>query len=487
MRPLSPFLRRRGLAAARQLLLLGFVAVGTPLLGVPDSAAAQAATTPARSGRLRGLVIDSLSGRMLPGALVQIVGDGGSTFVATATADAFGEYVVPKVPAGRYMLGFQHPLLDSLGIEAPARAALVRDTEEVRVDLAVPSPARLRRTICGAVSGALIMGFVRDVQRNRAVDSASVAGEWLEYALGRTGVTATRPRRVSTSFASGFYALCSMPSPGTVVLRASKNADSTGAIEVNVSATGFVRQDLVIGSGTAAAKGRIAGAVTTRDGAPVVGAQVALIDGPNARTNERGEWAITGAPTGTRLLEVRAVGFYPDKRLLTVSEATPRVDSRLETLKAVLDTMKVVANLGPNIVAEFSQRRRTLPGRFLGPEDIARRGATQVSELFKSVPGTYLEVLLPTDTVSQFNGGAVQNVGSDNQLRITMRGGFSEKCLPTVWVNGLQLMEPTAADLDGVMQPGDLIGVEVYGPTQVPAQFRVVANGCGAIVFWRRR
>jgi hypothetical protein len=457
------------------------------LAGAVVSLAAQSATTPARTGRLRGLVIDSLSGRMLPGAFVQVVGDGAAAFVATATADAFGEYTVRNVPPGRYTIGFQHPLLDSLGIESPARAALVRDTEEVRVDLAVPSPARLRRSICGASPGALIMGFVREVQRNRAVDSASVTGEWLEYALGRTGVTATRPKRVSTSFASGFYALCGMPTPGTVVLRAAKNADSTGAIEVNISATGFVRQDLVVGAGSAAGKGRIAGAVTTRDGAPVVGAQIALIDGPNTRTNERGEWAMTGAPTGTRLLEVRAVGFYPDKRLLTVSESTPRVDARLETLKAVLDTMKVVANLGPNIVAQFGERRRTLPGRFLGPEDIARRGATQVSDLFKTVPGTYLEVLLPTDTVSQFNTGSVQNVSGDSQLRITMRGGFSEKCLPTIWVNGLQLMEPTAADLDGLMNPGDLIGVEVYSATQVPAQFRVVSNGCGAIVFWRRR
>jgi hypothetical protein len=459
--------------------------VGALLVAVLGPLHAQSASAPARTGRLRGLVIDSLSGRMLPGAFVQIVGDGGSSFVATATADAFGEYTVRNVPAGRYTIGFQHPLLDSLGIEAPARAAMVRDTEEVRVDLAVPSPARLRRSVCGAAQGALIMGFVRDVQRNSAVDSASVAGEWLEYALGRTGVTATRPRRVSTSFASGFYALCAMPSPGTVVLRASKNADSTGAVEVNIGASGFVRQDLVIGAG--ATKGRLAGAVTTRDGSPVVNAQIALIDGPNTRTNERGEWSLTGAPTGTRLLEVRAVGFYPDRRLLTVSDATPRVDSRLETLKAVLDTMKVVANLGPNIVAEFSERRRTLPGRFLGPEDIARRGPTQVSDIFKMVPGTYLEVLLPTDTVNQFNGNAVSNVASDNQLRITMRGGFSEKCLPTVWVNGLQLPEPTAADLDGLMQPGDLIGVEVYQSTQVPAQFRVVANGCGAIVFWRRR
>lgn len=480
MPPFTSSRRRHGTVAALSAAL-------TAALLVCAFAPLPAQSAPPRTGRLRGLVVDSLSGRMLPGAFVQIVGDAGSTFVTTATADAFGEYSVRNVPAGRYTIGFQHPLLDSLGIESPARAAIVRDTEEVRVDLAVPSPARLRRSICGVVPGALIMGFVRDVQRNGAVDSASVAGEWLEYALGRTGVTATRPRRVSTSFASGFYALCAMPSPGTVVLRASKAADSTGAVEVNVGANGFVRQDLVIGAGRAAAKGRIAGAVTTRDGAPVIGAQIALLDGPSTRTNERGEWSLTGTPTGTRSLEVRAVGFYPDKRLLTVSDATPRVDSRLETLKAVLDTMKVVANLGPNIVAEFSERRRTLPGRFLGPEDIARRGATQVSDLFKSVPGTYLEILLPSDTVSQFNGGAVQNVSSDNQLRITMRGGFSEKCLPTIWVNGLQLTEPTAGDLDGVMQPGDLIGVEVYSSTQVPAQFRVAANGCGAIVFWRRR
>jgi hypothetical protein len=419
---------------------------------------------------------------MLPGAFVQVVGESPSTFVGTATADAFGEYAIANVPAGRYTIGFQHPLLDSLGIEAPVRAALVRDSSEVRVDLAVPSPERLRRTLCAASPGALIMGFVRDVRTNSAVDNANVTAEWLEYALGRTGVTATRPKRVSTSFPSGFYALCSMPAPGAVVLRAGKGADSTGALEVAVTARGFVRQDLTLG---AAASGRLLGAVTTRDGAPLVGAQVSMLDGPATRTNERGEWTMTGAPSGTRSLEVRAVGFYPDRRTLTVSATTPRVDSRLETLKAVLDTMKVVANLGPSIVAEFNTRRRTMPGRFLAPEDISRRGPTQVSDLFKSIPGVYLEVLLPSDTVSQF-GGSTGDSG-DNQLRITMRGGFSAKCLPTIWVNNLQLQDVTAADIDGLMQPGDLIGVEVYQPTQVPAQFRIAANGCGAVVFWRRR
>jgi hypothetical protein len=179
------------------------------------------------------------------------------------------------------------------------------------------------------------------------------------------------------------------------------------------------------------------------------------------------------------------VGFYPDRRTLTVSASTPRVDTRLETLKAVLDTMKVVANLPPSIVAEFNTRRRTLPGRFLAPEDIARRGPTQVSDLFKSIPGVYLEVLMPSDTLNQF-AGSTGDTG-DGQLRITMRGGFSAKCIPSIWLNNLQLQDVAAADLDGLMQPNDLIGVEVYQPTQVPAQFRVGMTGCGAVVFWRRR
>jgi hypothetical protein len=434
---------------------------------------------------VRGVVFDSLGNRRLPGAFVQVVGEAATPFVGTATTDAFGEYVVIAVPAGRVTVGFQHPLLDSLGIEAPARAALLRAADTVKVDLAVPSPARIRRTICGAASGAVVIGFVRSVRGNAAIGDATVAGEWLEYALGRTGVTATRPRRVSTTFATGFYALCQVPSPGAVVLRAAKGADSTGAVEVVVTATGFVRQDLVLG---AAGAGRLVGSVTRVDGTPVVGAQVGIIGGPSVRTNPQGEWLLAGAPTGTQSIEVRAVGFYPERRMLTVSDATPRIDARLETLKAVLDTMKVVANLPPSVVAEFTTRRRTLNGRFLGPEDIARRGPTQVSDLFKSIQGVYLEVLSPADTVSIFTSrDPTAGSSGDTQLRIVMRGGFSEKCLPPIWLNGVQLQDVTAADIDGLMQPGDLIGVEVYSATQVPAQFRTGLDGCGAVVFWRRR
>ena len=94
------------------LLLSVFV---MPALAAPVAARAQA---PAPRGGLQraevhGAVYDSIAGRPLVGALVQLVAaDSGSTYGRTVVSDSLGAFRFADAPSGRFTLGFYHAVLE---------------------------------------------------------------------------------------------------------------------------------------------------------------------------------------------------------------------------------------------------------------------------------------------------------------------------------------------------------------------------------------
>ena len=206
--------------------------------------------------------------------------------------------------------------------------------------------------------------------------------------------------------------------------------------------------------------------MVTTQGLPLAGAQVNLLDGPRTRTNERGQWTLTDAPLGTRLLEVRAISYYPDRSAVNVVAGASPVRVVLLTLKAVLDTVRVTAARLTDHGSGFEDRRRTIGiGRFLTREDIAKRAVMSTSELFRTVPGF--------------------NIGLD----ILMRSAFGD-CSPSLYIdNNLVSKRDSgllALDIDAWVRPNEISGIEIYFD-QVPSQFQAGMTGCGAIVIWTRK
>jgi len=89
----------RGSARTAVILMLTTFAVGRayaePRLSRPDVARVVIA-----EGDIAGAVLDSTTGRPLPGGEVRILR--GSAVVAVTTTDAFGRYVVHNLPSGVY-------------------------------------------------------------------------------------------------------------------------------------------------------------------------------------------------------------------------------------------------------------------------------------------------------------------------------------------------------------------------------------------------
>jgi hypothetical protein len=448
-----------------------------------------------------GFVRDSLAQKPLAGAMVQLAAvDSLGRFSLTATTDSLGRFTVGDVPDGRHIVALLHPMLDSLGIEPPLREIVVEGHRSVRVDLAVPSPARLRTAICGPRSTSnlhsdsvgIVVGRVRDARGGAPVRDVAVTAEWLELSFTSRGVTRRILRRVTTTGESGRFAFCDVPSPGSMALIATRGADSTDWIEVRIPENGFLRRELylgparvvVIGDTTRNAgklarpprtlrlgDGRLSGTVLTADGRPLAGAQVSIHNGRETRANDLGQWTLVEAPVGTRLLEVRAISYYPDRRPVEVVAGAAPVRVTLSTLKAVLDTVRIAASRMPD-GSGFEGRRRNGMGLYLTAEDIARRTPIVTSELFSNLPGVRVDM-----------------VSGSLEKWITM-GGMSRACSPTLYVDGARIPSLpeglTAHDIDVWVDPNEVAGIEVY-VRLVPPQFQPALSNCGSIVIWTKR
>ena len=458
---------------------------------------------------------DSIAHVPLANAVVQLVAsDNPARYGRAANTDSLGRFVFNDVPDGSYTLGFFHPMLDSLGVEAPLKGVSVAGQKSVETELAIPSPARLREAICGKPakgdSSALIVGIVRDAATGTPSSGVTVSGEWVEFAFRHTGIQRRVPRIVATTGDNGWFAMCNVPSAGTVALIASKGADSTDLIELQVPPGGLLRRELFLGhhrtivaSETTSAPasefalppkrvhlgtGTISGTVyASAGGRPLINAWVGITDGPEARTDDHGDWTISNAPVGTRMLEVRALGFYPDRRFVDIIDGAPRVRIGLATLQSVLDTVKVSASrVASRDRSGFIERVRTGPGRYITAGQIAKRPATFASDLFGTISG--LRIGFASDTLSS---DMVLAVAPDDMKtsdrRILMRGIAGDWCAPVIYLDGLAQPGLGADEIDAWLDPKDIEGIEIYSEATVPTQFQKWRGGCGSIMIWKKR
>jgi hypothetical protein len=446
-----------------------------------------AAQQPARGATISGVVTDSLAGKPLAEAAVQLIGQNTQTpFSRTAMSDSLGRFAFADVPEGQYAIGFLHPALDALGLEPIVRSVSVAGGQDVRTELAIPSAARLKAAFCGAQGGGVIIGFVRAASGGAPVEGAAVTGEWLELAIGNRRISQQTARREVKTGANGGYLLCDVPSAGTVLLTVRRGAENTDRIETEIPERGFLRRDLFLGEGDALARrdtaradsvpprprtgpGRLTGTVLAADGGrPLGGAQVSVVGGQPTRADPSGAWTLTGAPAGTRVIEVRAPGYYAVRRAVDIADEAQPVSVTLSKLSVMLDTIRAIARPRARLaMSGFQERRRTSAlGRFYTEWDIEKRRILDTSQLFDYIPGLRRER------------------GADGEDVISMRGAFG-RCPPAVYLDGHRMENLTTRDVDMIVSPDEIAAVEVYTDV-VPPQFQLGLSGCGSVVIWTK-
>src|SRR5262249_35749001 len=152
-------------------------------------------------------------------------------------------------------------------------------------------------------------------------------------------------------------------------MAAIRDGDTTGLVTIHVPVGGLAHRALYIDKTdavTVAARDSLGAVDTTRamevvhrgqarltgtvidadNHRPLPGANVSIAGaGLSQTTNDRGTFNISGAPGGTQMVLIRAVGYMPERRSVDLMSDQPlTLDVRMTTLRKMLDTMRVTAS-----------------------------------------------------------------------------------------------------------------------------------------------
>jgi hypothetical protein len=428
-----------------------------------------------------GVVYDSVARRPLAGADVELAESGAQRTIARrARSDSAGRFEISDVRAGRYLIGFYHPILDSLSLELPVRTLDV-GVAPVRVSLGVPSLATISAALCPSThttdSTATLFGRVYDAEALSGLPGTAVSIWWRELVVANGAMRERRPRATATTSDDGGFAFCAVPANMEFAITAVRGADSTGLVVLSLEGGNVTRRDLFVGrlarsDSAPARRSALRGRVKTSDGQPLADASIGVDHtGQVARTDGEGRFEVAVAPTGTQRLDVRHVGYAPESRPVDlVAGRIASVDVTLVSMKQLMDTVRVTASRVYDADSDgFQKRRKSGLGYYFGPEDVERRHITQVSDLFRGVPSV-----------------TIRDEGLDRV--VVMRDFFSNGyCRPTVFIDGMRLTDMDVTDIDTWVRPENLAGLEVYNSAErAPMQYTTL-EGCGALVLWTRR
>jgi hypothetical protein len=451
--------------------------VATALLFGASEADAQ---QPRRTSAIVGIAVDSLHKRPLSGAEVMVSGVN-----RTVVTDSLGIFRIDSLPPGAYQVGLFHPLLDSLGLTlASPRFSVGADSTSL-VRLAVPSAATLIAQTCKArirpLGNSVIFGRLLDPDTFDPVPNAEVSVVWVQYEASKeTGVRRT-PRLVRDSTDSnGIFRLCGLPSELDASLQANYRGVMTAAVPIATSPSDvdFAIRLLYLSKtatpGTRVGKATVSGRITFAGGQPAPGSRVDVVGTDAAGvTDERGEFLLSGVPSGTQILLVRHLGWTAKEIGVDLSEAKPqRIAVQLEKYIPMMDPVLVVARSQKALESVgFVQRQRSGMGRYITADEIARRHPFYLSDVLRTVPGL---------TVEYVNG---------QPEIVSTRGGGSltgENCV-NYFIDGMRFRS-IGGDANDFVNPSDAVGIEIYHPPLIPGEFSGGAGeSCLTIVVWTKQ
>lgn len=211
---------------------------------------------------------------------------------------------------------------------------------------------------------------------------------------------------------------------------------------------------------------------------PLEGATVRLEPGAHqAVTDARGRFTFNGLTTGGYRLIVEHIGYATRNDSIDLSQARVHdVDVRMHEEALRLQPIVVIARSDYlSRVGFYDRRLEGLSGHFITRIDIERQGPIELTDLFRSMPGTVLRSSQLGKRQIRFN-------------RVGGQGGMGpDGCLPDMYLDGFIVGgSPGASRLDNhdIVPPREIEALEVYMGAATPLQYR---NPCGVILVWTRK
>ncbi|MDP1858455.1 MAG: carboxypeptidase-like regulatory domain-containing protein [Gemmatimonadaceae bacterium] len=349
-----------------------------------------------KSGRaVRGTVFDSIAGRPLYGAAVQVVAVRSTLAPWTTTTDSAGRYRVSGLPAGQYTVGFYHDALTTLGLDAVTRTIELAADTLATVDLAIPSSAMVRALRCGQsddFTQGMLVGFVRDAANRAPIAGTKVTVHWRAFALDSANYRVVAERSTATIDADGAMLVCNLPvdAPLDLLVTAPGHREVAGSV-VTVPAMGIGRLDVLLAdSALSTGSAVIRGKVTRESGRPVGSGRVVIESLGREVAVQNGEFVAANVPAGTWVAEARVIGVEPQDVLVTASDSAVtttaiEVSNGPQRLDAVTVIGKPTRDL--RVLDDVLRRKRVGSGTTFLPGHPALRSATFTSDVMREARG----------------------------------------------------------------------------------------------------
>ncbi|MEP6621547.1 MAG: carboxypeptidase-like regulatory domain-containing protein [bacterium] len=435
-----------------------------------------------------GVVFDSIARTPLSGAVVQAAlidsaraprVDSALPRVFWAVTDSVGRYRMADLPAGRFMIGFQHQALSAVGLESPVNSFVLAADTNVALDLAIPSGAIVRARVCtpspdGTVRDGALAGFLLDAQHGATLPDATVTISWAELGIARKRVTSVPHNIVATVSDAGAYLACNITSDGPVTIAVSRPGyrkiegeltippGSVGRLDIRLSDTSVVR-------GTAA----LAGVVNDDEGLNIATGIVAIPAIGLQAPIENSHFSLTGVPVGTWSLETRAIGYEPRLTLVEIAErANPTLHVAIEKKVQTLEAMNVVGKPGRDmkILTQVQERMRTAHGTAILAGNAYLDDAIQTTDAIRGAVGFLVQS--PTKVLGRLDG----------------KNG-SRCARVAVYLDGDRLpVGPMGLEMANNMLPvKQVLAVEAY-PDMTTAPFVwQTHDACAVVAIWSKR
>ena len=426
-----------------------------------------------------GVVVDSLHGRYLAGA--EVIVEGAKNAVQT---DSLGKFKLDSLPPGTFQVGVFHPLLDTLDLVLLTAPFHVGPDSAGVVFLGVPSAPTLIHRACpgktDASAGSAVIGHVNDPESLAPVAGAEVSVGWTEVEVSKSfGIRRTPHLLRDTTDKTGSFRICGLPSGLSASMQARRGSAATAEVPIEIAegpSQVFVRTlslSAVDSSVARAGNASVSGVVQLEGSTSNAGTRVELTGTDIvAMTNEKGEFAMQNLPSGTGLLLARHLGFSAETVPVELSSREPqRVALKLSKFVAMMDPVLVTARRTRALDAVgFNKRQRSGFGHYIGPEQLERMHAIQLTDILRRVPGLRV--------ISSAGGEVVESSRGPTSLN----GG---ECVQ-YWVDDAPWTSFTPGDVNMFVNGGEVAAVEVYQGAGVPPQYQRSLSNCTTIIIWTR-
>jgi hypothetical protein len=243
----------------------------------------------------------------------------------------------------------------------------------------------------------------------------------------------------------------------------------TPALALEILTSGPI--ELVLRPAQSGVAALVRGRVVDSTGEPIGFAQVRVGPSGEQVTDDAGRFDVALRVPGRLAVAVRRIGYRPLELSLPAMPDTALrlvLNPLVGTLETVhIDADRTVASLDR---AGFYSRLRdhergANTGYFISPEEIDRRRPIRVSAMLEGIPGIKV---LPISS-----------------KRYAVHG--TNGCSMTVFMDGIRissLSAKVATDIDEIVAPTTLAGIEVYSRANAPSDYRIADGTCGVLLMW---